>query len=98
MRRTLSLNDVESNGHGLTEVVSWQTKLRQAMYDAVSETDVKAIVRQQVEAAKAGDKVAIKFVMDYVLASKQPVTLVQNNHYGVEEAARAEARRNGRRM
>lgn len=97
MRGTLSLKDIESNGHDVADVLSWQTRLRQAMYDAVSEDDVKAIVKAQVDAAKKGDKAA-KFLMDYVLASKQPVTLVQNNHYGVEEAARAAAKRNGRRV
>lgn len=98
MPGAFSLKELESNGHDMAAVVGWQAKLRQAIFNAVTENDVREIVQAQVAAAKKGDKQAIKFVMEYVLASKQPVTFVQQNHYGVEEAARAEARRNGRRL
>lgn len=96
MRGTLSLKQVNGSHAEVSAIVSWQVKLRQAMFDAVTEDDVKEIVRAHVDAAKKGDAAAIRFVTDVLLGSKQAVTLVQNNQYGVEEAARDELRRNGR--
>lgn len=73
-------------------VASWQAKLREAIFNAVTEADVAEIVKKQIDLAKQGDKSAIKFVMDYVLGAGtggQPMKLVQQNFYDAESAARA---------
>ena len=68
-------------GGQLAEEQTYQSKLRQAVFDAVSESDVKDIVEGIVEKAKAGDEKATKMVFDYVLGSSQPVSLTQNNYH-----------------
>lgn len=70
--------------------IAWQEKLRQAIFESVTEEDVKGIVRAQVDKAKAGDKAALKFVMEYIVGAKnQPTKLVQQNYYqDVATAAR----------
>lgn len=65
-----------------------QGQLRQAIFDAISEEDVAAIVKKQVEKAKGGDDKALQFVMKYVLGFGQNVTLQQINVMDVETAAR----------
>ena len=84
----------DSPAHAL---VNWQTKLRQAVLDAVTENDVVEIVKNQVKLAKEGDKAAIRFVMDYVVGARQNVTLVQQNIYGNDGVAiAAQAEKQGR--
>jgi hypothetical protein len=43
-------------------------RLRNAMFSAITEEDVKEIITNQVAAAKKGDKAAIKFVFTYLMA------------------------------
>ena len=51
---------------------AWQSKLRKAVFDGVSEADIKEIVANQIKAAKAGDRHAIKWVTEYILGGKGP--------------------------
>ncbi|MEP0846043.1 MAG: hypothetical protein HRF50_04380 [Phycisphaerae bacterium] len=62
----------------------WMAAMRKAAMGAISEQDVQAIVRAQIEAAKQGDRHAIKFVFDYILGGNtmKGGTFVQNNFYG----------------
>jgi len=72
-----------------------QGQLRQAIFDAINEEDVAAIVKKQVEKAKEGDDKALQFVMKYVLGFGQNITLQQINVMDVETAARV-AKKNRR--
>lgn len=62
----------------------WMAMMRAAAMKAVNEEDIEAIVRKQVEKAKAGDQQALKFVFDHVLGGQQlkGATFVQNNFHG----------------
>ena len=44
----------------------WQTKMRQAVVNAITEDDVAAIVKNIVARAKNGDRQAIQLVLAYV--------------------------------
>lgn len=44
----------------------WQTKMRQAVVNAITEDDVAAIIKGIVQRAKTGDRQAIAMVMAYV--------------------------------
>lgn len=65
-----------------------QSQLRQAIFDSISEEDVAAIVKKQVEQAKQGDDRSLQFVMKYVLGFGQNINLQQINVMDVETAAR----------
>jgi len=66
-----------------SDVLGWTNKLRQAMYDGVSEQDAKEVVQGIVTRAKAGDKTAIQLFFKYLVGEgKAPSTLIQNNYYG----------------
>lgn len=58
---------------------SWVVEMRRAAQAALSAEDVTQIVQKQVEQAKAGDKAALRFVFDLLLAVPKGMTLVQNN-------------------
>ena len=77
--RSLKLADVEQSVSVDNEstIVDWQSGLRMAAFDAITEDDVKQIVANQVKKAKEGDPNAIKFVMGTVLGSNKPVTIKQ---------------------
>lgn len=63
-------------------VPEWMTRMREAARACITESDIEAIVKGQVERAKTGDANAIKFVFDQVLggASFRGATFVQTNH------------------
>lgn len=65
---------------------SWLTELRRAAADALKPEDVKAIIQHQIDAAKKGDRGAIKFVMEQLLggAALKGATFVQNIYEGRE--------------
>jgi hypothetical protein len=65
-----------------------QSQLRNAIFDAVSETDVAEIVKRQVEKAKQGDQKSIDFVMKYALGFGQAINVKQVNVIDPETAAR----------
>ena len=62
-----------------SEPGAWMQKMRDALFDGISEADMTAIMRKQVEKAKEGDVTAAKFVVDLV-AAKPPTkqTLIIN--------------------
>ncbi len=71
----------DANGHALTVAKPVHTKalarseqLRNAMFEAVTEEDIREIVRNQVAEAKKGSKTAIKFVFDYLMAPAPQAT------------------------
>lgn len=75
----------------LPEVLTHQAKLRNAMFQGVTEDDIQTIVKKQVEKAKNGDEKSLKFVTEFLLGNnKQNVTLVQENHthVAVDESQR----------
>jgi hypothetical protein len=51
-------------------------RLRMAMLDGISETDVKEIIANLVARAKQGDRTALKFVFEYVLGGAKPLQMV----------------------
>lgn len=57
-----------------------QAKLRAAVFNAVSESDITEVVKSIVEKAKGGDKIALRYLFDYVLGGRV-TTAVQNNVY-----------------
>lgn len=48
--------------------------LREAAFDAITESDITAIMKAQVDKAKAGDEKAARFVLDYF--TKLPTTTI----------------------
>jgi len=85
--RSLLLRDIPEQ---LPEEQSYQARLREAIYDGVTEADVTEVIKGIVERAKRGDKVAIQQMMDYVLGAKTaPKSVTIENHFtDVEQAAR----------
>lgn len=63
------------------EELTYQSKLRSSVYNAVSEDDVQSVVKGIVSRAKEGDRHAISHLFDHVLGGKTPVKIVQNNYY-----------------
>lgn len=87
-KNVVTISQVENQIDQHTGTLAMQGKLRQAIFDAISEQDVADIVKKQVEKAKAGDDKSLQFVMKYVLGFGQPMTLQQINVMDVETAAR----------
>jgi len=81
----------QTGGEGMVPL--WITTMRNVAMETISEEDVKAIVVNQVKAAKKGDKNAIKFVFDQVLGGTyaKGATFIQNNFSGSEPNARTKA-------
>lgn len=86
--KTLTLAAVE--GEILPEEQCYQAQLRSAVFDGVSEADVKEIVKGIIDKAKAGDKNAQKIFFEHILGNKtKPTQIVVNNTFAnVEQAAK----------
>jgi hypothetical protein len=84
----MTISKVESQIEQHNGTLAMQGQLRQAIFDAITEQDVAAIVKKQVEKAKQGDHQSLQFVMKYVLGFGQPVTLQQINVMDVETSAK----------
>lgn len=67
------LIDAEAN------LVSLQSRLRAASFNAISEDDVKQIVQKQVKLAKEGNVDSVRFLWKYSLGFGQPITFQQTN-------------------
>jgi glycerol-3-phosphate cytidylyltransferase-like family protein len=79
-RGTLSLSAIE--GQLLPEELTYQAKLRDAMYGAINEDDVTQMAKVMVAKAKQGDVHAVKWVTDYLVGLKNKPTKVEiHNHY-----------------
>ena len=50
-------------------IVAWQTELRIAVFDAVKASDIREILRAQIEKAKNGDARAAEFVLRYCVGT-----------------------------
>lgn len=87
-KSSMTISQVENQIDQHSGTLAMQGQLRQAIFDAISETDVTEIVKRQVEKAKQGDDKSLQFVMKYVLGFGQPVTLQQINVMDIETAAR----------
>jgi hypothetical protein len=76
----------------------WTLSLREAAFDAITEADITAIMKAQVEKAKAGDPKAAQFVLDYF--TKLPTTTISVGIRGAaaerEEAPPPAGRRRSR--
>lgn len=72
-------------------VPEWAQRLRQAAFDGITEEDMAAIVRAQVDKAKAGDQQAAKFVLEYLVGIGAPAKSITQtiNHYGTAKAKKA---------
>lgn len=92
---SLKIADVDAVIAKQQSIVSWQTELRMACYDAIQAEDVQEIVANQVKKAKEGDSTAIKFVMGQLLGSGQPVTINQVQVVTDVAGAARIAQRNG---
>ena len=68
----------------IPEELTYQAKLRAAMFDAVNPQDITDIVKNRIAKAKEGDKDALKFVTDYLLGANSGITFVQEHHYHAE--------------
>ena len=89
-RTSLILNEID--GELVPEEMTYQARIRQAVFDGVTEADAKAVVQKIVEKAKAGDEKAQRMFLDYLAGfgtAPTKITVVQK--YGsVAEAAEAE--------
>lgn len=67
-----------------TVLPAWVQNMRAAAQKVLKQEDVEEIVKNRVEAAKKGDKHAIRFVFDQVLGGVpvKAAQIVQNNFYG----------------
>ena len=71
----------------VAEEVTYQSKLQSAVFDGVSEADVKSVVEGIVKRAQDGDARSIEHLFDYVMGAKTPVKITQNNFYNTDEDA-----------
>ena len=85
---TMTIGKVESQIEQQNNTLTMQGRLRQAIFDAITEQDVSTIVKKQVEKAKEGDEKSLQFVMKYVLGFGQPITLQQINVKDAKTAAK----------
>jgi hypothetical protein len=85
---TMTIGKVESQIEQQNNTLTMQGRLRQAIFDAITEQDVSTIVKKQVEKAKEGDEKSLQFVMKYVLGFGQPITLQQINVQDAKTAAK----------
>ena len=84
----MTIGHVESQIEQQRSELALQGRLRQAIFDAITEQDVAAIIKKQVEKAKEGDEKSLQFVMKYVLGFGQPITLQQINVRDAKTAAK----------
>ena len=84
----MTIGKVESQIEQQNNTLTMQGRLRQAIFDAITEQDVSTIVKKQVEKAKEGDEKSLQFVMKYVLGFGQPITLQQINVQDAKTAAK----------
>lgn len=61
----------------LAEEATWQHKLRAAAFGGISEADVKEIMQNAVQRAKAGDAKAMDYVMK-LLGTERPIKVTNN--------------------
>ena len=89
-QKQISIAEVEQSVAINQSIAEMQGRLRQAIFDSISEADVSAIVAKKVEKAKAGDNASLQFVMKYVLGLGISQSLQQINvmRTDVETAAR----------
>lgn len=78
------------------DLLQWQSDLRAACVNSISEDDMKHIVTSQVAKAKKGDAQALKFVME-LIGTKQPVTINNTLVVDTETAGRL-AKENNRTL
>jgi hypothetical protein len=74
--KTLTLSSADES---INSVVAMQNDLRAAMFNGITEADVKEIVAKQVERAKKGDAASLKFVFEQVIGTKTPISIKQTN-------------------
>jgi hypothetical protein len=87
-KNVMAIGNVESQIEQQRSELAMQGRLRQAIFDAVTEQDVTAIIKKQIEKAKQGDDKSLQFVMKYVLGFGQPITLQQINVKDAKTAAK----------
>ncbi len=73
-RKNVSLSLPAMEGELLPEENCYQAKLRAAVYDGVSETDVQEIVKGIVARAKAGDPAAQKLFFAQIAEQGEKLT------------------------
>ena len=58
-----------------SEFVAWMDRLRAAMFDAVTEGDVREMMANLVAKAKQGDRAAMQLVLSYCVGPPNPAPL-----------------------
>lgn len=78
------------SGEIIPEEETYQSRLRKAIYNGVTDDDVKQVIAKIVEGAKSGDAQATRHFFDYVLGAKsKPSNITVHNHFSdVEQGAR----------
>lgn len=66
-------------------VASYQETLREAMFDAVTEADVAAIVKGIVSKAKEGDEKSLKLLFEYILGGRQGPPQIRDSNVVINE-------------
>lgn len=61
------------------DLVAYQSTLRAAAFNSISEDDVREMMETQVKKAKQGDSKAVSFVFSQILGAKQSVSFNQTN-------------------
>lgn len=80
--QSLILSELEGQ---VSEEMTYQAKLRNAVFNAVTESDVQEVVKGIVKRAKDGDQHAVKNLFDYVMGAGKSIHLSQHNHYEAEK-------------
>lgn len=87
----------DANELAFENLPPWIATMRRAAMGAVNEDDIREMVANQVKKAKEGNRDALKFIFDTVLAGAQMrgATFVQNNYASDGEAEKPTAARPG---
>ncbi len=96
-QKQVTIAEIETSIAMESATVAMQGKLRQAIFNSISEQDVSAIVKKQVEKAKNGDDAALQFVMKYVLGFGKSINLQQINVVSTDIETAARMAKGGRK-
>jgi len=79
MTRT-TLDEVAQGESTAAQLILMQNDLRLSVFDGISQQDVKEIVEVLVAKAKKGDLQAMRFVLEYIVGTRNhPFMAIQNN-------------------
>lgn len=76
-RNQVTIADVDASMSVCASTMAMQGRLRNAVFGAISEADIAAIIQKQVQKAKDGDEASLQFIAKYVLGFGTPVNIKQ---------------------